>query len=101
MGTDVHGSVPAEGHVEELAAELPLTEKLAIEGEALDPAILAVGHIEIAVRTHRDRVHQVEFSRSGSRAAPLGDFPAVGVVFDDPRVAVSVGDEDPPASERD
>src|SRR4030095_13378953 len=51
---------------------------------------------------HRDPVRLVELSGTRSRTAPLPDAFAFGVVLEDPRVAVAVGNENSPVrSERD
>src|ERR1700674_3395325 len=80
----------------------PLSQILSVQIEALQPGVVTIRHVNDSPIVHRDPVRLVELSGTRSRTAPLPDAFALGVVLEDPRVAVAVGDVDSPVwSERD
>src|SRR5262245_23137536 len=83
----------AERYLVKLTAIFPLTEELAVLIEFLKPPVFAVRDVEVVVRTHRDRVHRIEFTRAGPFLSPLLDLLSGCIVFDDAPVAVAVGHE--------
>ena len=83
-----------EGDVVKLPAVVALTKEFPMDVEPLDTSVLAVGHIEVAVGSEGNPVHQVEFTRAGAAFTLLGDFLARPVVFQHAAIAVTVADED-------
>src|SRR3954452_8354602 len=75
---------------------VPLSQIPSVQIEALQPGVIAIRHVNNSLIIHRDSVRLVELSGTRSRTAPLSDAFALGVVFEDPRVAVAVGDVDSP-----
>src|SRR3954451_14341411 len=76
---------------------VPLSQILSVQIEALQPGVIAIRHVNDSLIVYRDPVRLIELSGTRSRAAPLSDALAFGIVFEDPRVAVTVGDIDSPA----
>src|ERR1700674_980838 len=69
---------------------VPLRLILAVAVEYLNTVVLAVGDIDPAVGVGADIVHDVELSRAGAGLAPRHQQLAVGRIFMDARVAVTV-----------
>src|SRR5436305_4166509 len=72
----------------------PLAQIAAVEVESLQAAVLPVSYVYDAVGIHGDSVRLMELSWTSSGAAPLAQPLAIGGVFQDARIAVSIGDEE-------
>src|SRR3954452_22624034 len=101
---DGHAAGAAVGHEEEAVGGEeeavgrtplpPLGEELALGVEQLDAVVLAVAHVDPAVRVEDDGVRQVELAFALTLRPPLLEVAAVFRKPHDPRVAVTVGDEE-------
>src|SRR5262249_19194110 len=70
--------------------------ELQIVVEDLDSAVTSVPNINVALRVGRDGVRKIELAPLRSLGANRRDVSPVLVVLDDPRIAISVGDENIP-----
>ena len=75
---------------------VPLAQILSVEIESLQSGVVAVSHVNDSLIVDRYPVRLAELSWTVPGATPLVDAFALGVVFENPRVAVAIGDEDPP-----
>ena len=74
----------------------PLLQEIPFRIEDLDPLVLAIPHINVALFVYRNAVWQIEFTRTRSVFPPgLQEVP-VAIKLHHPRVAVSVGNIDFP-----
>ncbi len=73
-----------------------LANIVAIDVELLDAAVFPVGHIDGSFLVDLDRVWKAEFTRASAAPAPLLHLPALGAIFQNPGVAVTVRDEETP-----
>src|SRR5262245_47517747 len=94
LGT--HPKVAAGSDLERkgLAEVAPFADVAALHSESLDAAVLAISHIQDVVAVDRDSVRQMELAGSGPGLAPLPNAFAFGVIFENARITVAVGDED-------
>lgn len=83
------GDPQSPGH-EQIA---PLVEKLPALVEHLDADVIAVGHVQPALRVTDDRMRQAELAAGDPQLAPLFDELPPAIEVDDAIVAVAVGDE--------
>jgi len=71
-----------------------LAEELAIQVELLNSAVFPVCDIDCSFLVDLDRMGQVELARTGAGLAPLPHSLAIGGVFQNPSVAVAIGDQE-------
>src|SRR5262245_38287691 len=75
---------------------VPLTQILSVQIESLQPGVITIRYVNDSLIVHCDPVRLVELSGTRPCASPLSDAFAFGVVFEDPCVAVAVGNIDSP-----
>ena len=87
----------AAGHLQrKRAAEVgPLAQIMSVQIETLDAGVSPIRDVE-CFPVIGDPMRDVELPRPGSGAAPHLDALALGCIFQNARVAVAVGDEQPP-----
>src|SRR5258708_5238724 len=71
----------------------PLAEIAAVEIESLQAAVLAVRYVDDALGIHGNSVRLVELPWTGAGASPLAQPLAIGGVFQNAGIAVTIGDE--------
>src|SRR5262249_33659643 len=92
LGSNPQGA-PAEGH-RSYPPQVRYFAQIFSRGvESLQTPILPVRHPDHALVIHRDSVWLVELSGTRTRAAPFPQALSVGGVFEDPGIAVAIGDE--------
>src|SRR5258708_2067135 len=76
-----------------LAQVVPFTDVATVKMEPLDASVLPVRHINDVVRIDRNSVWKLELAGTRACRSPFADALTGSVVFEDPRVRISVGDE--------
>src|SRR5882724_4931114 len=70
--------------------------ELQIVVEDLDSPVASVANVDVALCVGCDCMGEIELAPLRSFGPHRGDVPPVLVVFDDPRIAISIGDENVP-----